>query len=284
MNGGVSAQEWTTDIVDLDAYLERVGFTDGLGSDVATLVALHRRHPAAIPFENLDVVLGRGVSVDLDRIQAKLVRDRRGGYCYEHGLLFAAVLSRLGFGVDRLLARVGGDLGRPNARTHMALIVTCADGRWLADVGFGSGLLEPIPLVADAPATQGDWRYRLVRPAPGIWALQQLEGAEWVGQYTFDEQPQHLSDVVVSNHFTSTWPTSPFVSRAVVVRKDEHEVRRLLDRELSTTRADGASHSRTLGDADLGPALHGLGLDLPADDLAALIARVAPGDPGATAS
>ena len=138
--------EWNIDRLDLSAYLRRIDYASEKTPTAQTLARLHRAHLAAIPFENLDIVLGRGVDVELDSVQAKLVHRRRGGYCYEHALLFAAVLERLGYAVDRSLARVGGDIERPRARTHMALQVRAGAERWLADVGFGSGLLEPIVL------------------------------------------------------------------------------------------------------------------------------------------
>ena len=106
------------DVLDLDAYLDRIRHAGPRKPDAVTLAALHRAHLAAIPFENLDVVLGPRVSVELDRIQDKLVRGRRGGYCYERNLLFAAVLQRLGYPVQRLLARVGDDPVRPRPRTQ----------------------------------------------------------------------------------------------------------------------------------------------------------------------
>lgn len=128
----------------LAAYLERIEQPGPVAATGAALHALHRAHVAAIPFENVDVVLGRSLAVDPDGLQAKLVGSRRGGYCYEHATLFAAVLEEVGFGVQRLPARVGGDRARPRARTHMALHVRGEDGDWLADVGFGNALLEPL--------------------------------------------------------------------------------------------------------------------------------------------
>src|SRR5579862_6589879 len=104
--------EWSVATLDLDAYLERIGYAGPAGKlepSGKTLGALHRAHLAAIPFENLDIMLGRGVKVDLESIAAKLVHARRGGYCFEHGQLFGAALERLGFEVERLLARVGPD-------------------------------------------------------------------------------------------------------------------------------------------------------------------------------
>jgi arylamine N-acetyltransferase len=94
--------DWSVGKLDLDAYLARIGYAGPAGPSEEALTALHRAHLAAIPFENLDILLGRDIRVDLESIQAKLVYARRGGYCYEHGQLFGAALERLGFSVDRL--------------------------------------------------------------------------------------------------------------------------------------------------------------------------------------
>ena len=132
---------------DLPAYLARVAFQKAPRPDAATLRALHQAHIAAIPFENLDIPLGRGIRIDLGSIQAKLVRTRRGGYCFEQNALFAAALEEIGFPVTRLSARVrsGGAMLLP--RTHMLLKVEADGIARICDVGFGGwGLLEPIPL------------------------------------------------------------------------------------------------------------------------------------------
>ena len=132
--------EWDIGLLDLRAYLRRIGH-DGAGAPgAATLAALHRAHLAAIPFENLDIPLGRGIAVDLESVQAKLVARRRGGYCYEHGLLFAAALERLGYPVDRFLARVGGDVVRPRgADAHDAARADAATRRGSPTSASGRG-------------------------------------------------------------------------------------------------------------------------------------------------
>ena len=92
--------------IDLDAYLARIGY-DGLRTaTLETLTALHALHPSAIPFENLDVLLGRPINLDLPALEAKLVHGGRGGYCFEHNTLMAAALQALGFKVTGLAARV----------------------------------------------------------------------------------------------------------------------------------------------------------------------------------
>src|SRR5262245_30890771 len=138
--------------LDLDAYLARIGYTGDLTPTLKTLRGLHLAHATHIPFENLDILLGRSIELDLASLQSKLVARRRGGYCFEQNTLFAAALETVGFPVTRLGARVlmGTDHIRP--RTHMLLGVTADGAEWLADVGFGGeGLIWPILLDQKEP-------------------------------------------------------------------------------------------------------------------------------------
>lgn len=256
MGQGSNADEWEIERLDVNAYLRRVGHDGDTAPTAQTLAALHRAHLAAIPFENLDVVLGRGIAVDLDSVQAKLVERRRGGYCYEHGVLFAAVLERLGYEVERMLARVGGEeLERPRAPTHMTLRVATGGERWLADVGFGSGLLRPLPFDEGGPHAQGGWTFALASTGSRSWALRELRGGEWVTRYGFDEQRLHAADVVMANHFTSTFERSPFVGKPVVTRRDEDSIRSLVDRRLALERPDGTLDERDVADDEIGALL-----------------------------
>ena len=270
--------EWQTGLLDLDAYLARVGFHGSPEPTGATLAALHPAHVAAIPFENLDVILGRGIRVDLGSVQAKLVAARRGGYCYEHGVLFAAVLERIGFQVDRLLARIGYNPGFPRPRTHMALHVTGRDGQWLADVGFGAGLLEPLPWDSSGqPHRQGGWTYQITSPEAGTWVTRQASGDGWLDMYTLTAEPQHASDVEMANYFTSTNPRSPFTGHAIVMRKTAEAQHRLRDRELTTIWPDGTSTGRALTDAEITSALRELfHLPLAAEQVTQLLATLPP--------
>ena len=274
---------WETDTFDLPRYLERVGFTGTPAADPATLTALHRAHLATVPFENLDLMLGRGVRVDLASVQEKLVTRRRGGYCFEHGTLFAAALTCLGFRVERLLARTGDDPQRPRARSHLVLSVGTAtddgdgDGRWLADVGFGSGLLEPIPLRADAPSKQGVWTYDLVRSGAdtphGGWTLRERRGGAWTVLYSFTDEPQFPIDIEVANHYVATYPTSPFLRRPIAIRKGAELTKELLGRRLSLIHPDRPAEERELADGEFAEVLRTeFGLGLAPEELAQLLA------------
>jgi N-hydroxyarylamine O-acetyltransferase len=266
--------QWQTGRLDLDAYLRRVGHAGPIAPDASTLAALHRAHVGSIPFENLDVILGRGISVDLGDVQAKLVGRGRGGYCYEHAVLFGAVLDRIGFRVDRILARTGDPAEHPRPRSHMVLAVAAGTQRWLADVGFGSGLLAPLPLTADDVHRQGAWRYRLRTGGDGAWRLQENGGDSWTTLMTFTEEPQYLVDVEVANYNTSTNPHSPFTQRPVVVRKDDARVCRLLGNEYSVEGPSEPTVARLLTDAEFAAALTGeFGLPLTPAEVDAVVGR-----------
>jgi N-hydroxyarylamine O-acetyltransferase len=258
--------EWDIERLDVDAYLRRIGHDTAVAPTADALATLHRAHVASIPFENLDIVLGRGIAVDLESVQEKLVERRRGGYCYEHGVLFAAALERLGFPVERMLARVGGEeIERPRAKTHMTVRAHAGGAPWLADVGFGSGLLRPLPFDGAGPQAQGGWTFELAATGPSSWALRERLRGEWVTHYGFEEQRLYPADVVMANHFTSTFARSPFVGKLVAARRDEDALRRLVGRTFTLERPDGSVEERAVGDEELAGLLRDV-FAIPLDD------------------
>jgi N-hydroxyarylamine O-acetyltransferase len=266
--------DWSVGKLDLDAYLARIGYTDpASGTSQQTLEALHRAHLAAVPFENLDIMLGRGVKADLESIQDKLVYAKRGGYCYEHGQLFGAALERLGFSVDRLLARVVPDGEAMRPRTHLTLRVGDGSHNWLADVGFGSSPPAPLALRAGPQETDG-WLYEVVTDeADGIWKLRELQGADWVTLYRVEEQHVYPPDVVMSNHYTSTYPESWFTWQPIVVRREPGAIHSIIGRGYTVTTPGHIKDRRTLTDDEFATALTEVfGLTFSDDDLATLIA------------
>ena len=175
------AYGWRGELLDLDAYLTRIGAKGELPPSVETLRVLMRAHALAIPFENLEIVLGRPILLGVGDLQDKMVRASRGGYCYEHVTLFAAVLERLGFGVTGLSARVRMGSGALRPATHALLRVAADRGDWICDVGFGHGQLEPIELADGARTTRESWPFRLERAGArrGVeeWLLYAGDGA-----------------------------------------------------------------------------------------------------------
>lgn len=221
---------WGGDVVDMDAYLERIGHAGPVNATANTLHALVQAHIEHIPFENLDVILGRGVALDLTSVQEKLLRNPRGGYCYEHVMLLAAVLERLGFEFHAYSARVRLGAAHLLAATHAVLDVYADGQRWLADVGFGAGTLEPLPLSDGARAHQGGWTFRLDQEQAmtgRTWVLRQQRPDGWFDLHAFTEDRQFPIDYRVGNFYISEHPRSPFRGQAVLQRT-EPELRRIL--------------------------------------------------------
>lgn len=254
--------------MDLAAYLARIGHAapeGGWTPDAPTLAALHLAHATSIPFENLDVLAGRPIRLDLDALQAKLVGGRRGGYCFEHNRLFAAVLENLGYRVRRLAARVRHRATRILPRTHMLLLVDTEDGTWVADVGFGGeGLMLPVPFGRGAVSSQFAWSYRVGAEGPG-WVMQARRGNAWEDLYAFTLEPQEDADFEMANHYVSTHPDSRFVQTLTVQLPTPTCRWTLRNRELVQD-TGRRSETRRLGDeAEVRGVLANLfGLTLPA--------------------
>lgn len=273
---------WTSDWLDVRSYLSRLGDGDSLPAPTAAALRdLHRAHVLAIPFENLDIIVGRGVDLSPPVVQAKLLDRRRGGYCFEHNLLFAALLERAGFEVSRLGARVRAGAPFVRARTHMLLAVRAGGPWWLADVGFGAdGLVEPVPLEDGATSQQGAWTFRVAREdGSWSWALQSRQADGWLDLYGFTLEPQHPIDYVMANHFTSTHPLSAFTRVATAQRTGPDRRLVLRGRLLRETAHDGVVDEREVGAAELDEVLRErFGIVLADDELRTLRARW-PGQP-----
>ena len=203
---------------DLDAYLERIGLNGR-----PSIARVHRAHLTSIPFENLDPHQGVAVSLEVEDLERKLVRERRGGYRFEQNLLLKAALEALGAEVDMFLARMrlGSKPGVVRPRSHLLLRVSENGASWHADVGFPRGMLEPIPFGPGPTQEQSGWSFRVVKDGSEL-VLQKLEGNEWADVYGFLPQPVALIDVETSNWWTSTHPSSLFVTGLIVgVRGDD---------------------------------------------------------------
>ena len=241
------------DDFDLDAYFARIGYGGPAGPDLETLSALHAAHVAAIPFESLDPLTGRPVKLDLDALQAKLVRGRRGGYCFEQNHLFRAALQAIGFEVAGLAARVvwmsppGATLG---PRLHMLLKVDIGGAPWLADVGFGAHLQDaPLRLEVGVEQPTGVARYRLDQEGE-LLALAVHQAGDWRRAYVFDLTPQLPADYVAPNWYASTAPDFLFTSMLVAERLTPQARYNLVNTRLTERRTDGTISERTLASAD----------------------------------
>lgn len=201
----------TDGLLNLDPYLERTGYTGGTDISEETLRELHIAHTLNIPFENLDVYYGKPVLLDEVSLFNKIVKNRRGGYCFEMNGLFSFVLQRLGFKVTDLLARGTMDGIKFSAKTHQVLLVENGDRRWLADVGFGNdGIIAPLLLQDNLDQRQFAHTYRLIKNPTFGYVLQKKKANKYICLYAFTLNRCYPEDFLMSNHFTATFPESFF--------------------------------------------------------------------------
>jgi N-hydroxyarylamine O-acetyltransferase len=220
----------------------------------------------SIPFENVDVLLGIHPGTELVDVFDKLVTRRRGGYCYEHTLLFAAVLERLGFRTERRMARIIAASGRVLPRTHAVQVVSVDGEDFQVDVGFGAGVLRPMPLRDGVEVDQSGFPHRLDRDG-GQWVLSRRSAqGDWVPLHAHDGDPQYPSDFTVAHHYISTHADSPFVSRLVVIRPEAGLRRQLTGDQLTVEYADGRKETTAVPPEDLEGVLRGLDVVLSAEE------------------
>jgi N-hydroxyarylamine O-acetyltransferase len=238
---------------DLEAYFSRIGYVGTREPSLATLAAIHRHHVRAIPFENLDVLLGRSIRIDLSSITEKLIHGSRGGYCFEQNALLRAALTAIGFRVTPHMARVRWQVPpeTETALTHMLLRVETGAGPHLCDVGFGSmSLVQPLTFEFDVEQPGPFEPRRLVRrSSPDVTGLivQQVRiGEEWMDVYQFSLDPAPAVDFDVGNWFTSTHPHSRFRQNMIVARCDETHRCTLINREFTIRHADSRVEKRLI--------------------------------------
>lgn len=239
--------------VDLDAYCARIGYTGPRTPTLATLRALHALHPAAIPFEAFDVLLGRGIDLRPEAIDAKLIGARRGGYCHEQNGLFKRVLITIGFEVESLMARVQLNVppgARPPPRSHVALRVTIDGEPWLADVGFGGCVaLAPLRLATSEPQATALETYRIVPAGDDVALALRTDAGEWLPMYSLLRAPQIDADFEMMNWYTATHPDSQF-RRLLMVARVTPAGRCTLRGNRFTVRGPGAAVERRLLDIE----------------------------------
>ena len=271
-------------MLNLSAYLDRIGYSGSTDPSAETLRAIHRAHMLAVPFENLDIHLGRPIVCDEARFLHKVVQERRGGFCYELNGAFAALLRALGFDVTLLSARVVGSDGSESPEfDHLTLRVdlptSAAHGLssgppWLADVGFGDGFLEPLRIAPNLEQRQIGRVYRL-HEVEGVFHLEVATGDQgvadgkvkiddkvkagdklkaddnissadkWKRQYSFTLQPRQLSEFAAMCRYHQTSPESHFTRQRICTRATPEGRVTLSDLKLIETR-NGEREEREL--------------------------------------
>jgi N-hydroxyarylamine O-acetyltransferase len=233
----------------LDRYFDRIGYEGPREATLPVLRALHRLHPQAIPFENLDPFLGLPVRLDGAALEEKLVAGRRGGYCYEQNLLFLRMLKLLGFEVSGLAARVMWGLPETTVtrRSHMLLRVTAGGRTLLADVGFGGlTLTAPLLLEPGLPQVTPHEDFRIVETG-GLFRVEARIDSEWRPLYGFDLSEHFEADYEMASHFMSTHPSSPFTTNLMLARTLPDRRLACRNGRLSVHHSGGGTEQRNLG-------------------------------------
>lgn len=239
----------------LDAYLARIGHTGPVAPDLATLRALHRAHLLAIPYENIDVQLGRPMTTDLSAAYERIVeRGGRGGWCYEMNGLLGWALGEIGFSVTRMAGGALRELlGDGQVGNHLILRVDLEDGPWIADVGFGDGPLEPYPLKPHAFEQEG-FAFTLEQIGDGWW---RLRNHPYGGAPSFDfrDEPADEALLTAKCDFQHLNEASPFVLNLICQRALPPAIAQMRGRTLRTVRPDGVDERLLASEAELAQVL-----------------------------
>ncbi len=203
--------------MDVEKYLNRIKFKGFPKTDLDTLKKLHLYHMLYVPFENLDIHLGRKIILEPDAIYNKIVLNNRGGFCYELNGLFYEIITFLGFKAKRVSARVFNDNGVPGREfDHMAIIVDIGGEKWLADVGFGESFLEPLRLVPDIEQTQYGKSYKIVKVDEEIFkTVFSEDGKEYKDMYLFSITPRELAEYNEMCVYLQESPDSHFIKNTI---------------------------------------------------------------------
>lgn len=232
-------------MVSVATYLARIAYGGPTEPTAENLRAIHHAHLFAVPFENLDIALGREIVVDEDAIVKKVVERRRGGFCYELNCAFSVLLRALGFHVTLLSARVArGHGGEGPEFDHLTLRLDL-DQPWLADVGFGESFLEPLRLKPGIEQPDPAGRFRLMQHSESF-SMEKAEPARrWKPQYSFSLQPRRLEEFAGMCHFHQTSPDSSFTQKRICTRATPEGRITLADMKLIVTK-NGQREERML--------------------------------------
>lgn len=204
------SERMTLDQDLVDRYLDRIGTGRPPAPTMEALRDLHLRHLMAVPFENLSIHLGQPIVLGEQALLHKIVHERRGGFCYELNGAFAALLGALGFPVALLSASVYAEQGLNPPFDHLALAVE-ADGRWLADVGFGDHSLHPLSLETSGPQVDPAGTFEVA--GAGEDAYDVLRDGE--PRYRFWAAPRALPDFAARCQWHQSAPESEFLRTPV---------------------------------------------------------------------
>jgi N-hydroxyarylamine O-acetyltransferase len=236
--------------MEISAYLQRIKYEGSMRPEPGTLRDLQLAHLRSVPFENLDIHLARPITLDLPYLFNKIIKHRRGGFCYELNGLFAWLLRELGFDVTLLSASDAKNDGSFGPEfDHLALLVQCPaqidSSRWLADVGWGDSFTEPLPLDETGDHEQGLRAYRLEKLDGYRLLWQRNYDGTWEKQYRFSLQPREFADFEAMCRYHQTSPESHFTRGRICTLATEYG-RISLSESLLITTENGKRQERVI--------------------------------------
>lgn len=224
----------------LDAFLDRLEYREPVRPDPATLRNLHRAWRLRVPYENLDLQLGRTIQLDQEALIDKFTRRRRGGLCYEMNGALALLLRAAGFEVTVVEGAVlRSTRGEGQWGNHIALLIDVDGGTWLADTGIGDAFLEPLPM-REGTYRQGELPFRIERLDDGTWRMHHHPGGT-VDSCDYRTEPREVTEFADRAEIRS--PDSPFAK--VLVAQHHRDGRELALRARTLKRGDGDRHTLT---------------------------------------
>lgn len=240
--------------MNVSEYLNRLNYSKPVRADVETVRGLQLAHLQNIPFENLDIGLGRKILLNESALWDKLITRKRGGFCYELNGMFAWLLKQIGFAVTYLNARdyheeqdtFGIDFD------HLTLMVTIPNQttRWLADVGWGDTFTQPLNIDDPNEQVQGLHGYRVEAFRDGYQIWQRNYDGSRERQYFFDLTPHRFPDAYVETClYHQTSPKSIFTRNRIVSRLTE-DGRVSLDNDKLIITSNGKRSTREIEESE----------------------------------
>jgi N-hydroxyarylamine O-acetyltransferase len=221
-----------------------------LKADEHTLRLLQRQHLLTVPFENLDIHWNRPIVLDIEKFNAKIVNDKRGGFCYELNGLFNELLREIGFQTRLVSARVFNGSGFTPEYDHAAIIVTIGELEYLADVGFGSFATEPLRFVPDIDQQDPAGVFQIRRGDDGYFVVAKKDGDNWRDEYMFQPLGRHLSEFADRCNFQQYSSDSHFTKGKLISILLDDGRKTLTDKSFIITKNDEKSETPVTSEED----------------------------------
>jgi N-hydroxyarylamine O-acetyltransferase len=213
------------------AYLSDLNI-ETITLDTSLLNEIQSKHIAQYSFNNLAVVLGQEIPLDAESLFNKIVKRRRGGYCFEHNKLVLTVLVELGFEARILLTKVIYNKDVEVARTHRVTLLTLAGDDYIVDAGFGHlGARFPVKIELGVVQDQGDAQFRIIKNVKNEFCYQVFKDGDFFTLYTFDLHRYTESDCLLGHFYSHQHPDAAFVNNLVICRKFYNEIKSLRNNE-----------------------------------------------------